>query len=192
MSEVHVMVDLETLGTGPDAVILSIGAIKFDPAGVGLAPLNKKPRFEVHVDVASAMSYGLKVDASTLMWWLDPHQDAARKELLRHERIGLSPALIAFSRWLDTDPVDVRVWGNGAAFDNVILAYAHKATVCELPWGYYGNRCYRTMKSLFPQVKMERVGTHHSAVDDATSQALHLQAIFREMRGDVAVTVAQP
>ena len=27
----HVMVDIETLGTGPDAVIKSLGAVDFDP-----------------------------------------------------------------------------------------------------------------------------------------------------------------
>lgn len=30
---IDLMVDLETAGTGPDAAILSIGAVAFDPAG---------------------------------------------------------------------------------------------------------------------------------------------------------------
>ena len=28
---IHAMIDIETLGTSPDCVVLSVGAVKFDP-----------------------------------------------------------------------------------------------------------------------------------------------------------------
>jgi exodeoxyribonuclease VIII len=46
------------------------------------------------------------------------------------------------------------------------------------PWRHWNDRCYRTVKSLYPDVKLERVGTHHNAVDDAESQARHLIAML--------------
>ena len=71
------------------------------------------------------------------------------------------------------------MWGNGAEFDNVILSQAYKNVEKEVPWQYYNNRCYRTVKNLFPHIEMERVGAHHNALDDAKSQAEHLLGIIR-------------
>lgn len=75
----------------------------------------------------------------------------------------------------------VRIWGNGADFDNVILASVYKRIGMEQPWLYRNNRCYRTLKALHPEIPIERVGTHHNAVDDAESQARHLLAIMRSI-----------
>jgi DNA polymerase III epsilon subunit-like protein len=104
------MLDLETLGTGNNACILSIGAVKFDPFGEGL---QDDSRFEVFIDPQSCTDAGLVIDASTVMWWMHP------------------------------------------------------------------DRCYRTMVRVMPDTKLARVGVHHSAVDDAATQALHLQRILK-------------
>lgn len=165
------MLDLETLGNGNNACILSIGVVLFDPKGDGI-----HSKFEVHVDPASCVAAGLQMDASTVMWWLDPGRAAARDELFMHARIDLRDALARTSGFLVNDRP---VWGNGATFDNVILRSAYKATGTSCPWMFWNDRCYRTIKSLHPGVKLERVGVHHSAVDDAASQALHLQKIFK-------------
>jgi hypothetical protein len=168
------MLDLETLGNGNNACILSIGAVLFDPKGDGI-----HSKFEVHVDPASCVAAGLQMDASTVMWWLDPERDAARNELTKHTRETLIAALGKTGAFLTGDRP---VWGNGATFDNVILRSAYKAAGMACPWMFWNDRCYRTIKSLYPGVKLERVGVHHSAVDDAASQALHLQRIFKEQQ----------
>ena len=83
----------------------------------------------------------------------------------------------------DADKKAVRLWGNGASFDNAILSTAYE--LCELetvqPWRFYNDRCYRTVKSLYPEVAMVRTGTYHNALDDAESQALHLLAMKVEL-----------
>ena len=73
---------------------------------------------------------------------------------------------------------DLRVWSNGAGFDNVVLSSAFRRIGMEQPWPFRNDRCYRTMKAQHPEVKMQRVGTHHNAVDDAESQARHLMAMM--------------
>lgn len=79
---------------------------------------------------------------------------------------------------MDGPREETRVWGNGAAFDNVILRRAYERTSREsmkAPWPHWNDRCYRTIKGLYGhQVKIERTGTHHHALDDAASQARHL------------------
>lgn len=174
----EVMLDLETLDNSPTSLILSIGACKFHKGGTGVSGTT----FEVFIDPEDAARHGLTVSAGTVDWWMDPARYAARAKLLNNKRnrLPLKEALLRFNTWMNGDRP---VWGCGADFDNLILANAYKAVGMKQPWSYWNNRCYRTMKSQHPDVKVERVGTHHSALQDAVTQALHLQAIIRSTQG---------
>lgn len=97
---------------------------------------------------------------------------------------GDKPILIslqAFKDWLPpkSDPL---IWGNGASFDNVILANAYRAASIQQPWAYWNDRCYRTLKKRYLDIALRRQGTHHNALDDAISQAEHLITIWKEKR----------
>jgi hypothetical protein len=185
MSEVEkpeCMVDIETLGNGNNAVILSIGACKFLPNGQGV-DIHTTHRFEVFVDPASCVKAGMVMDVSTVLWWMDSNRGEARDVLMANmERaVPLAQALHEFNTWLGQD---MPVWGNGATFDNVILRSAYKAAGVGCPWSFWNDRCYRTMKNVVPSVKMQRQGVHHSAMWDAVSQAEHLQQINRHLSGE--------
>jgi exodeoxyribonuclease VIII len=166
----HVMLDLETFGNGSDALIVSIGACKFDPCGSGVTD-----SFHVAIDPVSAQAIGLKIDAGTVMWWLHADRAPAREALLANEMVDIGSALSGFAEWFGG--TSMPVWGNGATFDNVILRHAFQRYGLPCPWHFGHDRCYRTMKNLAPHVLIERTGTHHDALDDAVSQALHLQVI---------------
>jgi len=170
----NVMVDIETLGTDNNAVILSIGAVKFDPWGHGI-----EDSFYVPIDPKSCQALGLKLDASTVMWWMDDERTAARSLMVKEERVGLAEALYGFNDWFGDDKP---VWGNGSTFDNVILTSAYKACGIEQPWKFWNDKCYRTVKGMAPSVKLVREGTYHNAVDDALSQAKHLQKLMFALR----------
>lgn len=165
----HVMVDLETLGNNNNSVILSIGAVAFD--------LREDEEFTntfyAVVDPQSCIDVGLKMDVSTIMWWMQQSDDA-RKAL---DKKG-DPLLGILSKFSDWYPKGAKFWGNGATFDNVILSNAYTACKMQKPWRYSDDRCYRTVKALYPDVKVERVGIHHNAVDDAITQAKHLVAML--------------
>lgn len=160
-----VMVDLETLGNGPNSVITAIGAVKFDMLGLG-------GEYYHIVDAQSCVDAGLQMDVSTVMWWMR-QSEAARAELVR-EGLPLSIALQKFTGWLGPNADSIRVWGNGASFDNVILGNAYRKTGLEQPWKFYNDRCYRTVKNMYPLIELERTGTAHNALDDAKTQAAHL------------------
>lgn len=173
-----VMLDLETMGTGPQAAIIAIGAVEFD-----ISTRQIGERFYAVIDLESAVACGGIMDASTVLWWLR-QSDAARGAFARDgEHIGV--VLQRFSDWMaDRGPRDdVRVWGNGAAFDNVILASAYRNSHLPLPWGFWNDRCYRTVRAQHPTVPMRRTGTHHNAVDDADSQARHLLDVLSPSLG---------
>ena len=168
-----VMLDLETMGNGPNAAIVAIGAVEFD-----LLTQQIGERFYTVVDLESAVSLGGVMDASTVIWWLK-QSDEARAEFDRHGE-QLPAALQQFAGWMENRAPrdDVRVWGNGAAFDNVILSSAYRHNGVQQPWQFWNDRCYRTVKAQHPAMKMQRNGTHHNAVDDAESQARHLIAML--------------
>lgn len=167
-----VMVDLETMGNGPQAAITAIGAMEF---ARGSADLGES--FYVTIDLESSVAHGGVMDASTVLWWMQ-QSEAARAEFKR-KGMDIVDALCKFDAWLQrrAPKKELRIWGNGATFDNVILRSAYVNCLLPVPWMYYNDRCYRTMKNEHPEVPFRSVGVAHNALDDAKAQALHLQAI---------------
>ena len=167
----HVMLDLETMGTRPNAPIIAIGAVPFDTKGV-------YPGFYVNIDLESAVNEGhAVVDPKTVLWWME--QSGEARSSLRNDKKLIHTALYQFRDWLKTIELE-GVWGNGASFDNVILTETYRRLDMTPPWPFWMDRCYRTMKSLYPLIDMDREGVHHNAMDDAKSQANHLIKIWHE------------
>lgn len=179
----RIMVDLETLGTAPGSVILSIGAVRFD-VEEGLLD-----EFYVNIDVESSQRLGLTIDGATVMWWMK-QSDAARAKLSEGSGEDVGVALGKFLAWANKDsPVD-ELWGNGADFDNVLLASVGRK-LSEDPryagaWGsvrpslYRQNRCYRTLKNL-SKIPFTKPVVAHDALEDAKAQAVHLIEILKEL-----------
>lgn len=164
----HIMVDLETLSTKCNAMILAIGAVKFD-AERGVYDI-----FYQAVKTPAEVE-GFHVSADTLNWWAQ-QSDEARAVFTDPDAVAIDEALDQFHCWAEEGEniKDIKLWGNGAAFDNAILSTAYDLCGRTTPWMFYNDRCYRTMKATNRDVPFTRVGTHHNAVDDAESQALHL------------------
>ena len=165
----EIMLDLETMGNGSNSAIIAIGAVSFDKTGV-------KNKFYQQVNLQSSIDAGMEMDASTILWWLQQSDDA-RKAFEDNEKANdISQTLKMFSSFCSDEKV-AGMWGNGAAFDNVLLSNAYRKCEIIQPWKFWNDRCYRTIKNMFFVEEFKRVGTHHNAVDDAESQALHLIAI---------------
>jgi len=176
----HIMIDLETMGTRPNAPIIAIGAVAFNAMG-----LTDQTFYRV-VSLHSAVRSGAVIDPSTVLWWME-QGDAARDALTdkQHEAGSIDDALRDFMQFVCSYGDSLRgVWGNGATFDNVLMHESGKR--CGVPmWEFWKDKCYRTVKGMYPDVKLERAGTHHNALDDARSQALHLIAINEVSNGRV-------
>ena len=166
----HVMIDLETLGKTPDAAIVSIGACRFDQNGVG------EDTFYRQISLQSTVDGGAKIDPSTVIWWMQQSDDA--RQAIISGRDDEFEALCDFRGWIKAEKIS-GVWGNGAAFDNVILSQAYLRYGQEAPWPFWLDRCYRTMKA-GSRVRLVREGTHHNALDDAITQAKHLIEIWAQ------------
>lgn len=166
----NVMLDLETLGTRPGSIITAIGACQFSlEAGVDGG-------FYAAIDAEDSQRLGFTLDAATVTWWMR-QSDEARALYADPMKMPLADALRSFARFVR----GAKVWGNGADFDNALLAEAYIRTGIPVPWRHSDSRCYRTLKGLRPDIEMMRTGTHHNALDDALSQADHALAILREI-----------
>lgn len=170
-----IMLDLETMGTGDNAAIVSIGAVKFSVVNQEIVD-----RFYMTVDLGSSIKYGGQVTGDTIMWWIQQSEEA-RAELLDN-CYDILHALREFTRWIQVDKEPPDVWGNSATFDDVILANAFKNAGMVVPWPFWASRCYKTIRDRIGHgVRFERIGLQHKAVDDAESQAVHLMKILQKV-----------
>ncbi|HEL8049475.1 TPA: 3'-5' exoribonuclease, partial [Escherichia coli] len=136
----HMMVDLETMGKNPDAPIISIGAIFFDPQNGDTGP-----EFSKTIDLETA---GGVIDRDTIKWWLKRSREA--QSAILTDEIPLDDALLQLREFIDENSGEffVRVWGNGANFDNVILRRSYERQEIPCPWRYTNDRDVRTIVQL--------------------------------------------
>jgi exodeoxyribonuclease VIII len=175
----EVMLDLETMSSNSNASIVSIGAVKFDPRGkIGELGDSTDPEYKPFyctVELTSCIDAGMHVSGSTIEWWLKQEKEA--QLALSHEpRYSIEKALGEFWVWFGA--ATLPTWGNGADFDCVILHNAYEKLHGVAPFKFYHHRCYRTIKSLFPDVPYVKPTLAHHALSDAEAQAVHLQKLF--------------
>jgi len=175
------MLDFETLDTSANAVVISLGAVAFDAQNT--TPLGDvyyceivKPRYQHEV-------FGRSISEETVAWWEKQSEQAQAVFECKISPTPFDAAILGFKKFcLDRSTNYLRVWGNGAAFDNAILASCLE-NLDEPALPHKSNLCYRTMCALPNAPERQQSGTHHNALDDAVSQALHLQQIYAHLRG---------
>ena len=129
------MVDIETLGTDPGCLILSIGAVAFDEHGT-----NNK--FYVDIDALSSLLAGFTVDTRTVKWWNQQSKEALDLIKPGPDTLTIKHALDRLSGFINKDDI---VWAKGPDFDLVILKAAYDKLGIRLPWSFRNSRDVRTM-----------------------------------------------
>lgn len=182
-----VMLDLETLGKKPGCVVLSIGALAFEPLADELPkPGNGQFVFYQNLTIWDQLLLGLQVDPETLDWWKVQSEEA--KTALVADQITLNGGLFRFVTWLGNLPGKTKgkVWAKSPEFDCSVLEEAARRVGVNLPWdfrdkadvrtiGYVGDLCEA---GAVPATK----GTKHNALDDCFNQAAAVQHIARGLR----------
>lgn len=173
-----IMVDLETLATTADAVILSIGAVTFDPHSNEIG----NDGFYTAVEMHAQMVMQRRISESTLKFWMEQGPEAKAVFADENKRT-LHAALYELEKWVGPDFIG-NIWSNGADFDIPMLAHAYTQMNIEPPWKFYNTRCVRTLKNLprADRVPRPAFGVKHNALDDAIAQAMHVQAIMKTMK----------
>ncbi|HBB8296008.1 TPA: 3'-5' exoribonuclease [Escherichia coli] len=175
----HLMIDLETMGTGPDAQIASIGAVFFDPQ-IG----EMGPEFNKTIDMKTG---GGTVNISTIEWWLQQSSEA--RTAILTDKIPMDDALLQFREFIDENSGEffVQVWGNGATFDNVILRRSYERQDIPCPWRHTNDRDVRTIVALGLVMDFDARNViafedeRHNALHDARYQAKYVSAIWQKL-----------
>ncbi|EOT9370454.1 3'-5' exoribonuclease [Escherichia coli] len=176
---IHLMIDLETMGKNPDAPIISIGAIFFDPQTGDMGP-----EFSKTIDLDTA---GGVIDRDVIKWWLKQSREA--QSAIMTDEIPLDDALLQLREFIDENSGEffVQVWGNGANFDNVILRRSYERQGIPCPWRYCNDRDVRTIVELGKAIDFNArtaipfEGERHNALDDARYQAKYVSAIWQKL-----------
>ncbi|EGD6888197.1 3'-5' exoribonuclease domain-containing protein [Escherichia coli] len=175
----HLMLYLETMGKNPDAPIISIGAIFFDPQTGDMGP-----EFSKTIDLETA---GGVIDRDTIKWWLKQSREA--QSAIMTDEIPLDDALLQLREFIDENSGEffVQVWGNGANFDNTILRRSYERQGIPCPWRYYNDRDVRTIVELGKAIDFDArtaipfEGERHNALDDARYQAKYVSVIWQKL-----------
>lgn len=169
----HLMLDLETLGTSPGCSVFALGAVYFDPESGQLGP-----SYYSVISRHSCKIRGLREEPATMDFWQE-QSGLSRAELLKADASHaptLGTVLEEFATFMQTSihPADhIRVWGNGAGFDQPILGYIYRKRAMDIPWHFAGERCFRTLKNLHPGLEPARPADKplHHALYDTEHQA---------------------
>lgn len=169
-----IMIDLETLATDTDCVVISIGACLFDT--------EKKiipSTFYMAADVQEQLNRGRKISADTIKFWMD--QSNAAQHVFKEKAKPMAEVLQTFTFWLNSlgPKKDRMVWGNGSTFDISMMENVLKMYGLERPWNYNGVMDLRTFKRFMGRGEpVPRPAVAHNALEDSKTQAQYVLDIL--------------
>ena len=169
-----VMLDLETLGTQPGCVILTLGAVKFNPYKIDQEP---GPGLYIRPDVDEQIARGREVQDDTLEWWTRQNEEVREEALGTEGRVPVEQMYRELNRFLVG--VD-NIWAQGPVFDIAILENLYKQYGWPTPWQFWQISDSRTLFKVHgdPRKKGDLL---HNALADCVSQAEAVQTIYHRL-----------
>jgi len=159
---VHVMLDIETLGVRPGAVIFQVAAARFCPdSGATLS------EFSADIDIDDALFWGLHIERDTHAWW--EKQGGIRQE----DPITLAKAIYQLNTFLRYHLLGGRsvIWARGMDFDFPLLRHAYAAVRADPPWVPWQQRDLRTITKL-TRTDPPVASASHTAIEDVRAQCI--------------------
>ena len=169
-----IMLDIETLGTRPGCVVLTLGAVKFNPYSME-AP---GPGLYVRPDVDEQLASGREAQDDTMIWWMSQAEDVREEALGEDGRISVEEMYKQLNRFLVGSN---NIWCQGPVFDIAILEHLYRQYGWPTPWQFWQIRDSRTLFGVHgdPRVK-GKVGLHN-ALEDCVSQATAVQQVYNKL-----------
>lgn len=172
-----IMIDIESLDTGPDCVILTIGAVLFDPKGQGIIDkIELRPTIEEQTDI-----FNRTINPDTLRWWGEQSEAAQEEALGDRDRVSFKECMETLYKWCWRYN-NGKVWSNGASFDVVVMESAWRNHGMMPPWNFWNIRDTRTIYDICGvSLKDGGHSTSHKAVEDAERQAIVVQKAYTKL-----------
>ena len=175
----QVMIDLETLGTKPNSVMLTIGALRFNPWGDDSEKqLTEMDTFYRRVEVESYEGLDHNIDDATLEWWGNQNEKVRAEAFAEDDRHPLSDVLADLYKWCGGLNA---IWANGTGFDLNIVEHFSRELIRGVAWNYWQARDARTLYALCPGLERPKGNALHHALWDCWSQAVGVQRVFKQL-----------
>lgn len=169
----HLMVDLETMAVTPRAVVLSLGAVHFDPWSNGYGD---KLYFRIDLDDQDKLNR--EIDPNTLDWWSKQDPAIMEEAFSPDNRVPLTTAIDQFHKFAwGCDAF----WSHGSAFDLIIIEDIYRQLNKNVPWQFWQMRDTRTLFDLGADPEMPK-GGKHDALQDAIRQAIGVQTVYAKLK----------
>lgn len=190
------VLDLETLGTGPDAVVVAAALVQFDAKSVTLVG-------RWTLDAEEQEKRGRKIDTDTVMWWLRQSagaRDAVAGDDALAKRVSVSAFLIELRDILtpraggDRD-IDYTLWAKPSHFDIAVLE--HLSRQFKPQWrAHLHRRKMHNVRTALAMVNLVRAGIDwpedldespnpeaHVTIASAVVTAAAMRDVLKEIEG---------
>jgi hypothetical protein len=179
------MIDIESLDTSPECVILTIGVVLFDPKGNGIVDkLELRPEIDEQTE-----KFNRTISDDTIKWWGSQSPQALDEAMGDRGRESFRSCMEKMSRFCWNRRA---VWSNGAGFDIVAMESAWRQLDMKIPWTYWSVRDTRTLfevAGVSLKDKKYKTKTTHKAVEDAEHQAIVVQDAYKKLIASGLVNV---
>lgn len=167
---VHLMVDIETLGTRPGAVVISAAFVR----------CSDEAHMVLNLSIPEQQALGMEIDPKTHAWWGEQETKSpgiwAR---VTENPVPINAALPYIAQWITwaAGGSDWLIWCHGATFDCPLLDELYRRAGMVSPWSYWQVRDTRTLYDLAGvNPKDYAVPPPHIALNDALGQSRALVA----------------
>ena len=187
----NLMLDIETLGVDPGAVILSIAMVEFD-----LSTGATGREFFWKINLEDSMKNGFIINPKTLKWWLGQNIEVFKQniELTKAElpNSTIKQVMLEIRNvFMYSLASGIEVWGNSNRFDlGILIPYLQSQGHNNL-WSYSNERDVRTLVALNPDIKgkvLEKAKLDnldlHNPIVDCKVQIDYCSQIFRSLKGN--------
>lgn len=169
-----VMLDIETLSTRPESVVLTLGAVKFDPFG---DKVDTDTGLYIRCDVDEQIALDRHIQQETVEWWGTQPEDVREEALGEHDRTSMNDMLDQLNRFLVGSG---NIWCQGPAFDIVILENLYRQMQRPTPWQFWQIRDSRTLFGVHGDPRQKGRAGAHNALIDCYYQAQAVQQVYKQ------------
>ena len=183
-----VVLDIETLGSVNNSVVLSVGMVAVDSKHDYTFKELIENGYYAKLDVQSQVDSGRKIHRDTVDWWSTQGHEA--KHVLKPLDTDMHWTKLRedMIQWLTKEGVDihkVRCYSRGSHFDFGILhdlfRITGNATTDELPWRFWNIHDSKTVVLTLLDKDSWELGVepegfiHHNALHDAAREYLNME-----------------
>lgn len=174
------MIDIETLGVGDKAPIISVAAVLFNlHTGEYSDRFNYEEVLHKTVSLEENVRYGFNIEPGALRWWLKTDPSLLSKTIDNYSNDHTSLKQVIGK--LNILCLDKYVWARSPSFDIKHLQRAAKACNQPLNISYQKEMDARTLQNLYPEVakSVGKPKKAHDALQDCIHQIKMVSEIYK-------------